>query len=184
MKGIELLALGLRLVGIYGVLKGIQTVGVVLVTIKQITMTMPDEDLVIWYLGFGVSALLYILVVLLLIIAPAAIANKLMPRGNEQAPLIQVGAFDIQVIAFTVLGVYVLSWSIPGLIQNVVVLWNMTHADNFYNSDRYSGQVIRTVTTVIEMAIGIYLTFQASGLSRFLMMIRGLGYRGLNDKNE
>jgi hypothetical protein len=181
MKGIELLALGLRLVGIYGVLKGIQTVGIVLATLKQITMTMPDGNISIWYLAFWLSGLLYILIVLLLIAFPAPLAKRLMPRGGDHAPLIKINASEFQVIAFTILGVYVLSWAIPGLIQNVAILWNIARMDDFYTFDTYSAQVIRSVSTLLEVAIGVYLTLQAEGLSRLLMKIRGLGYRTSKD---
>lgn len=182
MKGIELLALGLRLVGIYGLLRGIQFISIAIGTIRQYSVMMPGEDLLLWYVIFGVSLVVYFLAVLALIVFPASIAAKLIPKGDEQAPLVQVSAAELQVIAFTVLGVYILSWSLPDLVYNVASLWNTVRMGDVYAPHIFSEHVINTCVTTLEVGIGLYLTFQAEGLTRLIRMIRGLGYKYLKAK--
>lgn len=178
MKGIELLALGLRLVGIYGLLKGIQFISIAIGSVRQYSMMSPDENFSLWYGIFGVSLLLYFLAALALIVFPVQIAKKLMPRSDEQAPLTHIGAQELQVVAFTILGIYVLSWAIPDLVSRAAFLWNTVRMDDFYGPTAFSERVISTCVSVLQVGIGLYLCFQSEGLSRILMMIRGLGYRG------
>jgi len=182
MKGIELLALGLRLVGIYGLLKGIQFVSIAIGSVRQYSMMMPDEDFSLWYGIFGVSLLVYFLAALVLIVFPVKIAKRLMPRSDEQAPLIQISAQELQVVAFTILGVYVLSWAIPDLVSRAAFLWNTVRMDDFYGPTALGERVISTCVSVLQVGIGLYLSLQSKGLSRVLMAIRGLGYRDIRQE--
>ena len=175
MKSIEVLSLGLRLVGIYGILKGVQFIALAYGSIQQITYTMEDTSLLGWYLTFGFSIAVYFMVVYLLISNPTQVATKLLPASQKKEPLFKGSAQDIQIAGFTILGVYILSYSVPELLRAIVLLWHVSGATAFYEQNSQSQFVADLVITLVQVCIGIYLCLQASGLSHLLYKMRGLG---------
>ncbi|WP_041521878.1 hypothetical protein [Gilvimarinus agarilyticus] len=173
MKSIEILSLGLRLVGIYGILKGVQFIVLAYGSIQQITYTMEDESFIGWYLTFGFSVAVYFMVVYFLISKPTRVATKLLPASQDKDPIFKGSAQDIQIAGFTIIGVYILSYSVPELLRAIVLLWHASGETAFYGQNSQSQFLTELVVTLVQVCIGIYLCLQASGLSHLLYKIRG-----------
>jgi hypothetical protein len=172
MKSIELLALGLRLLGIYGLMKGVQQLALSFTYIQQVSAPIYDGSLLIVYVAYGAATALVFLLSFLLLKFPISVAKWLMPRTSGDGVVFNGSAEDIQIAAFIVLGIYILSWSIPDFFHNAALLWMAQEAD--YSAGDKTNILTNEIVTVIEMGIGLYLCLQAHGLNALLRKLRGL----------
>lgn len=164
MKNIELLGVGLRLVGVYGLIKAIQYAGIGYQYIKQFIEHMPNESLIFWYIAYGLTVSGLLICSLTLIKFPITVAHKLLSITNEKEITFHGSSRDIQNTGFTLLGVYILSTAIPDLVYNGSVMIFMSEQGNYLPSDKMT-YVINSLVTLIEIMIGLYLCFGANKLS-------------------
>ena len=126
----------------------------------------------------GWTSLLYALPVVLgcLIAAfllwhfPLAIARKLLPVMRDSGPPIETSGSDIQTIALTVLGAWVLAESISGVTYWVAFVQFMGSAE--YSATLTPSQKASIARDVIELALGIALLLGSPGLSAMLYRLR------------
>ena len=102
---------------------------------------------------------------------PGAISRILVTPSSTDAPLIEENGQAIQIAGITIVGVYVLTWSIPDLFYNAFLLWEIAHYET--SQDQAMSQTISTeIVTVIEISMGLYLALGARGLSNAINKLR------------
>lgn len=174
MKVKDLMTVGLRLLGVY-----------VVVTIVQ-TISMNYQSYTSWstYPGVNLSALKAVLSLQVLALSVLAICllkfpaffasvliGKALSAENQNIPTNQEYFLET---GFCLLGIYILSWAIPDLIYNALEITLLTTDDSSsYLRENILYAVITEITTVVEVAIGLYLSLQAKGLRRLLWRFRG-----------
>lgn len=170
MRSIELFAIGLRLLGIYTLLLSADTATMLFQSMPNYVSAWNGEipTLIISLAVAEVAAIL--IAGILLLKFPVSIARFLMPKADEADPILNGSAKDIQTAIFCVVGVYILSWAIPDLINNLL-FW---HAESKVTGDvTNSDYKFLTIVTLVELVIGFYLSLQAHGLSNLVWRLRG-----------
>ncbi|PTU76075.1 hypothetical protein [Pseudomonas mangrovi] len=114
---------------------------------------------------------------LIMIVFPVSIARMLLPRTSSESPSLSSGAHAIEVCAFTVLGVYILSRTLPDLLHNLIYLIiSAKHPSLFGEADR-ADFYVATGVTLFEIAIGTYVALGAKKLSTLLNTLRTYGHK-------
>lgn len=169
MKVLEMLAVGLRLMGVYLVYSVFHT----LLTRFSYWSAMQTqlEGQNYWIIGLIIlEALIFAAIAFLLLRFPVTVARWLLGRQAGAEPVVQGNLNDLQTVLFCVVGVYVLSQSLPYLAESFLWLWG-----DMGNSQEslWFPRVIPVLVGLLQTALGLYLTLQAKGLSRLLSRLRG-----------
>lgn len=172
MKTIDVLAIGVRLLGLYFVMKLIQYLGSAYFSYHQMALSMPDFNPLIIAGGYAISALIMLVFCTLFIKFPATIAYKLLPRTDKDSTVLSGDAVQLQLAGFSLLGIYILSWAIPDLIHNSALLAVIPNYDGSYSMGKRPYDLINLGVTVIEIIIGLYLVLQAKGLVGLIDKLR------------
>lgn len=177
MKSIEVLALGIRVIGIFSILEILQFTATSYAAIQQWAYVNPGESITAWLVLYGCIGLLLIAVCFLLIKFPITVSRLLLPNANDDEPVFNGSADDLRISAFIIIGVYILSWAIPDFIYNASMLLRMRSEGilHLYNQSTKGEIIIQEIITVLEIVIGLYLCLQAKGLNTLLLKFRGLG---------
>ena len=175
MKTIEILAVGLRLVGIYGILKGIQNAAMAYSSFPDYHAQFPDDNLY-YFVSIG-FVLAYFIGSAVLIAFPVPLARLLTPRTEKKDsnPLPIAGNF--QSAALSVLGIYIVAHSLPMLFQHGLLAWQAFSMPEIYNERSARSQLVYTASRAIELSIGLYLSLQSAALVGLIHKIRALGMR-------
>lgn len=175
MKTIEVLAIGIRLLGIYFVVKFFQFISSAYISYHQLAYAMPDVIPPILASGYAICALVMLAFCALFIKFPTIIASKLLPKTNKESAVLSGDAAQLQLAGFSLLGIYILSWAIPDLIHNSALLVVMPSYEPSYSINDRPYDLINVGVTLIELVIGLYLVLQAKGLVKLLAKIRDVG---------
>ena len=177
MKSIVILALGIRLVGIYFILKILQFVAHSYSSIQQWKYINPGESIALSLTVFSVIGIILLILAYFLIKYPTIVAKWILPKPQSNEPVFNGSISDLNIAAFTILGVYILSWSIPDFFYNgsMIFYLNYTGVEDLYNNDSLNTHIINQVITVLEISIGLYLCLKAKGLYTLILRLRGLG---------
>ncbi len=179
MKSIELLATGIRLLGIYVFINAAQ-MGITQYSMNyQLNNNFYEGAEIYLYAGIILTGVL-VFISLIMLKFPVTIANWLLPKTKGDEVVFDGSARDIEVSAFVIIGVYILSWTIPDLLDNGLQLWRIAERESLGHSwgSQYKHEyVFNEMVTVLEIAIGIFLCLRARGLSYLLYKIREAGAR-------
>jgi len=102
---------------------------------------------------------------------PGVISHMLVTPSKSASPLIEENGQAIQVAGLTIVGVYILTWAIPDLLYNGLMLWAVTGYD-LPPKEFISEAKITEMVTIIEIGIGLYLAFGAKGITKTLNRLR------------
>jgi hypothetical protein len=170
MKSIELLALGLRLLGFYTLVMAARTAAFFIQISLSPNQWQLHENLH-GFIGAGAAITAAIFCAgILLIKFPINTAKWILPKSDDSDPVLSGSAKDIQTAAFCILGVYILSWALPALLTNLVI-WNTQIKSSIPPFE--SQYFFFTAITVLQILLGLYLMLQAHGLSNLLWRLRG-----------
>lgn|GEM_PF-1631193 len=176
MNTIELLATGIRLVGIYTIIIALQTIGQHINTLENITLlTQQQAPSLAVYMVYIHVAVLFIAAAVL-IKFPLTIAQTLSVTPHSAAPVggiktQELNAQELHAALACLLGLYVLSQALPDVVDNVLWLWALYQQDFLPAQDRQDAIII-LITTLVEIGIGFYLCLKAQGLTRLLWRLR------------
>lgn len=181
MKSIELLATGIRLLGIYIFIYAIRTGIFQYQAILQFRSTSQDDMEAFAYIALFQVGLLFI-ASLFMFKFPVSLSKWILPKTNNNEIIFDGTIKDIEVSLFVIIGVYILSWAIPDLFHNGIWWWYSAHSgisgiSGMFNQGSENEHIINEVVTVIEIAIGLYLCLRAQGLSNLLKKFRQAGAR-------
>ena len=173
MKSIELLSIGIRLLGIYVFIYAFRT-GIHQYQVVTQFRSIYQEDMVALHYAALVQVGLLFIASFLMFKFPVSLAKWLLPKTKGCEVVLDGSAKDIEVSIFVVIGVYILSWAIPDLFNNGLWWWYSTHSDNSGMWEQGEGHkyIINQIITVLEIAIGLYLCLRAQGLSNLLRKLR------------
>ena len=173
MKSIELLSIGIRLLGIYAILMALQTAVIQYQSIQQFVIASNGGAPIYVYVGI-LEVLLILFVSYVMIKFPTSLAKWLLPKSPEGEVLLDGSAKDIQTTLFCVLGVYILSWAIPDFFNNALWIWYAaTSQDLSFGS--IPQFIIQQIITVVELAVGVYLCIRSNGVSNLIYRLRTAG---------
>lgn len=166
MKKEEIVAIAVRLFAIYLFVYAVRMVPGMVVLIQQ----QVDSIDFIFGLVFLTS---HLLVALLLWVFALAIARKLLPGGKAGKAPARLAAGDIQTVAFSVMGLWVLAMAIPEIFYWGSYIYQTSASGWRYRelSPENAGNI---VSTLVELAIGLWLLFGARGLAGLVNMARGM----------
>ncbi|MFH1741359.1 MAG: hypothetical protein ABIH23_20335 [bacterium] len=84
----------------------------------------------------------------------------------------RVCSADIHVIAFSVVGLFVLAQAIPNLAQVFMGLWIRAQAPPYAQGNMSTHAIVQSVGLVIKLAMGFWLFFGSRGLVELLSKMR------------
>ncbi|WP_163832875.1 hypothetical protein [Spartinivicinus ruber] len=172
MKVIEVTALGLRLVGLFMLVKALAAIPGNYVQYQQMILTdFRDSGDQIGFYYFFVSPLIMFIASILIIKFPVSIAKLLVPNSFADSPTLETDGKQIQIAGLVLLGVYILSWSVPDFFYNFLGLF---YFKQFSSGDAngLSQYWVGLVITLLEMLIGLYLAIGASGIYKLIRKFR------------
>jgi hypothetical protein len=115
--------------------------------------------------GFTVPLLL---AAFLLWTFPLTIAKTILPEVKTSSGTVPLEASGIQVVAFSILGLWVLSTAVPDVFYWSTFIY-LAKGINFSLTPEHIGNAL---ATVIELVIGFWLLFGAKGLRGLLRLAR------------
>lgn len=176
MKSIELLAIGIRVLGIFALIYAIKTGLYQYQIILQFQSNVENELTLVRFLATAQVGLL-LAAALLMIKFPVSVSNWLLPKSKNQEPILNGSVHDVETAAFVIIGVYILSFAIPDVFDNGIWWWYSSHGETsrLWGQDGSHKYLINQAVTVIEMAIGLFLCLRANGLSGLLRRFREAG---------
>jgi len=172
MRTIELLAIGIRLLGMYFLVKCVQFIGTAYASYHQMAISLPEFNPLIILGAYAITAVLMFAFAIIFIKFPAIISKSLLPRTSVESPVLPGSPKELLLAGFAVLGVYILSWAIPDLIHNSALLIVIPRYEQSYSMGNRPYDLINLGVSVVEIVIGLYLTLQAQGLVRLINKVR------------
>jgi hypothetical protein len=112
-----------------------------------------------------------LLAALLMWIFPLTIAGTILPKIKTSGRSVPLRVNEIQVVAFSILGLWVLSTAVPDIFYWSTFVY-LAKGINFSLKPEHIGNV---VATVIELIIGFWLLFGARGLRGLVRLTRSSG---------
>ena len=112
-----------------------------------------------------------ILLSIFMIKFPITFARLLSPYPEDAYPVADFKDQKIQAIAFSIIGLYMVTDAFPYLVYNIVSYWGSPS----YQKETLDLIKIKAyfVSNVIQIAIGVYLVFGSSGLVKIITKLRG-----------
>lgn len=122
----------------------------------------------------GAVVLPPILAAVLMWYFPLALANKLIPDIKTKDAPVPLDAGGIEVVAFSIMGLWVLTSAIPDIFHWATYVYQVRnkHFGYFELTPENVGNI---VSTVVELVIGVWLLFGSRGI---LGLIRRARYAG------
>lgn len=170
MKVIEVVAVAIRMLGILLLFILARDISKALLMAELLYVS---NEIIPTILHYGVLAV-YLTTAILMVKFPVMIANYLVSISDTKdrdQPLLEENGEAIQLAGLTLMGVYILTWAIPDLLNNALMLFAMRIDGEFpvgYLQDFFVNEVV----TLLEIAIGLYLVLTAKGIIRIIQKLR------------
>jgi len=126
----------------------------------------------IWWVA-GSYLFVFVCIALLLWFFPVTVARKLLPKDDRKPEEKDISLKDIDIIAYSILGVWLLATTIPDVIYWILVMYTLEHKGLIHYMSH--ARVANVVATTIQFIIGVWLLLGAKGLRG---LIRKLRYAG------
>ncbi|WP_237057397.1 hypothetical protein [Microbulbifer sediminum] len=171
MKAIELLAVGIRLCGIMLAIIGIKAISGHYASFAMMNYSDSVDTTPMAFLAVAELVIIFCASVVF-IRFPISVAGKLIPFESSQPLSFSDRGADILAVSLCILGVYILSWALPDLVDNGLWLWYYTE-ERYQLSGQYTGTIIASIVTLVEIAIGLFLCLRSRGFSQLIWKLRG-----------
>ena len=175
MKTIELLGIGIRLLGIYVLILSFPYIDQSLSIMLAPEITSDYEISLMDKLIPGSMLAIYIVVGLFFLKFPVTIARLVFPRSNADYPSIDIGNLNIERTGFVLIGMYLLVSSLPNVIYNILMHQRFVEISGGLSSPLESDFFVNGVATIVEMVIGFVLLLSASSLVKLIDKARRFG---------
>lgn len=112
-----------------------------------------------------------ILAAVLLWFFPLTVAGRIIPNIKSKTSTSKLSAGEIEVVAFSVMGLWVLTFAIPDTfywVTFVLLLKNVEVGNVHLTPDN----IASIVTTIVELAIGFWLLFGSRGVFAIVRRFR------------
>jgi hypothetical protein len=167
MSKAQLLAIVIRFIAIYLVLEALTFIPM-FVGMGEMRFLIDGS---LNYVALIMLAVLLLLVILFL--KPLPIAKLIMPGDANEKLDWNLNINDIQAVAFSVLGLYLVANSLTDLAYWIYFLTQLLQEHP--GSELTIEQKANIVELIIEFVVGLYLLFGSSGLQGLLIRFRRLG---------
>lgn len=125
------------------------------------------------WLFIGIYILIFISFSILLWFFPITVARKLLPLEDKKVEEKPATASDVELVAYSILGLWVLSRAVPDMFYWIVAI--SARPPEFHTFTISHKWYAAIVSTIIELVIGFWFLFGAKGLRG---LIRKLRYAG------
>ena len=169
MKTIEIYALILKLFGLF---LAVNYGGTALTYILNY-FQYSDAD----FKGGVLMAIIFYMMVsalgLFLWFLPISVAKSFVPRSSDES-YAEIGKSlaEWEKVAYTVIGVFVLSWAIPDLIYNASTIYIIESADVMMDQSKLRETYAYFLITIFEISIGLFLILGSEKLQKIIRRIR------------
>jgi len=169
MQSIEALGVGIRVLGIFILVTLLREMPLIIETISQYKNLDPNANGSMTI--YAALSLIFIFCSLVMIKFPISVAKLLISKSELSSPKLNGDHDSLQITAITVLGIFILSWAIPDLINNIIGLSNLK---TYTPSDEAGVAYVwnSLITTVVEIAIGLYCTLNSNGIKKLISKLR------------
>jgi len=114
-----------------------------------------------------------ILIGVIILKFPLFFAGKLLPNSSEYNTNKNYGLEDIQMVAFTIVGLLVLVRALPDIIYWLIVM--LEYRSEIPITELRPEDIGNIYATILELMIGFWLLFGAKGLRKILHSFRYAG---------
>jgi hypothetical protein len=178
----EIVSLSLKLAGIYCLIMAITRLNFAIMSAVS-SLRQGFWDMLISITPFVLLLLSFTPVVLLLLfgaylIFSSKLPSKMVSSMIEEEKTTSFTFQDIQVLAFSIIGVWLLSSAIPSFIQ-VIVRITVLHSSSQQSVPVY--YISQIVAVVLKLALGIYLFSGSKGLAKLWQKFQST--RGMKPSN-
>tara|TARA_R110002073_G_scaffold84612_8_gene202044 strand:- start:169573 stop:170094 length:522 start_codon:yes stop_codon:yes gene_type:complete len=172
MKAQDLLALGLRMAGIY---LALITSKAVMETLYYLKLNGVDEQGSGWLAGQLTFTSLYILTSATLLLFPLTTSRFLLPSIEAEKELQMENVGQLRSIAFSLLGVYLVVDALPEIGSTLGWLWLQLNEE--YSELNAYNYVPGSIALVLQLLIGVGLCIFPVPLDHLLERLRQAGLR-------
>lgn len=164
----QLVGLGVRLFAVFIV---VYTLRYATSLIGFAMMDPPDYIAASFILLIGFSP---VLIAILLWRFPLTVASKLIPKIKTSEKPRPLGEMELQVVAFSILGLWVLASAIPHIFYWITYVYRIKNV-GFGNIELTPQNIGGIVSTVVELVLGVWLLLGAKGLVGIIRRLRHAG---------
>lgn len=130
--------------------------------------------------GFWISALVMLFAFLPVVIAfllwrfPLSVASALIPKATNREKPKPLSEPEIQVVAFSILGLWLLASAIPDVFYWVIYAYRMETV-GFRNVELTPQNIAGIVSTTVELVLGLWLLLGSKGIVGIVRRLRHAG---------
>lgn len=173
MKYTELLSIPIRVLGFYILYSAFIAATGHYFALIQATSTNPDA-----YKTYSITATAEVSMMLvtafLLTKLPLKIAKLISTTQTENTLSTNIKCEQLQSVALSILGIYILTSATPDLIFNAA--WIIIHSSQPATfPDALSNLIINELATIIEVLAGLFLCIRSDGIGFLINRIKMLG---------
>jgi hypothetical protein len=172
----EIVSLSLKLAGIYCLIMAIPHVGHVIsasaVFARRFTF---------WFMLIEITPFVLLLLFAAYLIFSSKLPSKMASSMIQEEKTTSFTFQDIQVLAFSIIGVWLISSAIPYFIYATVRIVEHSTSQQSVSVFRDSNIISQIVTGVFKLALGIYLFSGSKGLAKLWQKFQST--RGMKPSN-
>ena len=160
----EVASLALKLSGIYAFIVSVSSVHTMMYMIASIgTQYDYPGTPPLLAAGSGIPLLLLLFLGFYLIAASERLSKRLFPQDAEEDKISPLSSEDVQTIAFSIVGVLLLTKAVPGLCRAILRIFDMYHRN--LPSAFIKEHIVQDSVVMVQLALGLYLFLGGKGLS-------------------
>jgi len=169
MQSLQVLGVSVRVLGVFLFVTLLRDIPITIETIAQYKTFAPNSNGSMTI--YAILSIIFIACSLVMIKFPISVSKLLISKSEVTSPELSCDLNSLQITAITVLGIYILSWAIPDLVNNIIALSNL----NKYTPSDEVGIAFTwnaLLTTIVEIAIGLYCALSSKGIMIFINKLR------------
>jgi len=172
MKSIEIYGVGIRLIGVYLIFNCVQTALEYFQSLNIVGIS--DTHGMGLYLTIASIEVLFLAIAAAIFIKfPLTLAKWLSPASSTEDLSFSKNSNAILDVLVCLLGIYILSWAIPDLVDNSLFIH--LNKDNEFQTQAVSDTYVALYTTVVEIGIGVCFAVWGSSFTNALRRVRSFG---------
>jgi len=172
MKKEELAFIGCRLIALYYAAKALETVGsfmMFLVMWRTQAIDLQSANVGVIYLQILPFAF-YGIIACLLWFGAGTIVRSLLPDTEFNQNSRSISAEQVQSVAFTTIGLLILTWGITDLVKVLYQVFQLNQASDFAHFSKTLKA--EGITVACQILFGFYLMLGSRGLSKLVARLR------------
>ena len=161
----EVASLALKLSGIYAFIVSVSSFRTMMFMIASIG-DHPGQGLnsTLLAAGYGIPLLLLLFLGWYLISASERLSRLIFPQDAAEDKISALSSEDMQTIAFSVVGLFLLTKAVPGLCRVILQISDIYHQNLLLGYVK--GKLVQDlVVRVVQFSLGLYLFLGSKGLS-------------------